>query len=93
MTGHARIREALPTFAAGTARAFLDALARLGHDVSLLLDAAALRPGDLDDPDARIPCSTMGALLAIAQQRRPVANRTSGWRWRRRSAPTRRWNT
>lgn len=55
-------------------RAFLDALARLGYDVQSLLAAAALRDGDLHDPDARIPCEALGAMLSRAQQIRFTPN-------------------
>jgi AraC-like DNA-binding protein len=63
-----------PTFSAGAGRAMLDAFGRLGHDVPSLLSAAGLRSADLDDPDARIPCSALGAVFGVAQQRRPLVN-------------------
>lgn len=74
MTEHASSRQVPPTFAAGTIRAFLDALARLGHDVTGLMDVAGLQAGDLEDPDARVSCDAIGALLARAQRIHPIAN-------------------
>lgn len=61
-----------PTFATGTVRALLDALARLGHDVPSLLGESGVRPADLDDPDARVSCAAVGGLLALAGRRRPT---------------------
>jgi AraC-like DNA-binding protein len=63
-----------PTFSAGAVRALLAAFERLGHDVPSLLSASGLRPSDLDDPDAGIPCAALGAVCVAAQQRRPLAN-------------------
>jgi hypothetical protein len=63
-----------PTFSAGSVRGLLAAFERLGHDVSLLLSASGLRPSDLEDPDARIPCAAVGALFGTAQQSRPIQN-------------------
>jgi AraC-like DNA-binding protein len=61
-----------PTFSAGAVRGLLGAFERLGHHVPSLLSAAGLKPSDLDDPDARIPCAAVGAVFGIAQQRRPL---------------------
>jgi AraC-like DNA-binding protein len=72
LTDRATLPASEPTYSAGTARGILDALERLGHDRASLLSAAGMRPSDLDDPDARIPCAAMGALFCAAQQRRPV---------------------
>jgi AraC-like DNA-binding protein len=63
-----------PTFSAGAARGILAALGRLGHDVPSLLSVTGIRPSDLDDPDARIPCEAMGALFCVARQRLPTPN-------------------
>jgi len=63
-----------PTLTASTVRAVLDALARLGHDVPTLLQAAGLSSPTLEDPDARISCQTVGAVYAQAQQRRRIAD-------------------
>jgi AraC-like DNA-binding protein len=63
-----------PTFSAGAVRALLAAFERLGHDVPSLLGAAGLRASDLDDPDGRVPCGPLGAMVGLAQQRRPLRN-------------------
>lgn len=71
-TERAAAATAAPTFAAGSVRAMLDALARLGHDVPSLVSGAGVRPAELGDPDARVSCAAVGALFALAQQRRPT---------------------
>jgi AraC-like DNA-binding protein len=63
-----------PTFSAGAVRGLLGAFERLGHDVPSLLSEAGIKPSDLDDPDARIPCAVAGAVFAVAQRRRPARN-------------------
>lgn len=62
-----------PLIAAGTLRAFGDALGRLGYDVDALLAAAGLRRAELDDPDAMLPCTAMAQLIAgaAAERRHP----------------------
>jgi AraC-like DNA-binding protein len=63
---------AMPT---GRAKALLDALQGLGHDVPALAAAAAgLRPEDLEDPEATIVCSAVPAILELAFRTRPIAN-------------------
>jgi AraC-like DNA-binding protein len=63
---------AAPSFTAGSTRALLVALGRLGHDVPALLRAAGLSSAALEDPDALVPCATIGAVFGIAQGRRPI---------------------
>jgi len=58
----------------GDVRVFLRALTQLGHDAEALLAAAGARPSDLDDPDARVSCETVGTLLSLAQQMRFTPN-------------------
>jgi len=55
-------------------RAFLAALGQLGYDAESLLAASV--PGDLDlaDPDARVSCDALGALLSLAQRQRFTPN-------------------
>ncbi len=55
-------------------RAFVSALERLGYGSEPLLAAAGLRRRDLDDPDARVPCDALGAMIARAQQQRFTPN-------------------
>jgi len=55
-------------------RALIRAFARLGYDVQSLLSHAALRPCDLDDPDARLPANGWAALIEEAVRQRPLPN-------------------
>jgi hypothetical protein len=54
-------------------RAFVDALERLGYDVTSLLTDAGIRRAELDDPDAMIPSRMCDAILgrACEQRRHP----------------------
>ena len=54
-------------------RVFVDALDRLGYDVATLLGALALRRVDVEDPDAMVPCTAIGKIVAgaMAQGRSP----------------------
>jgi AraC-like DNA-binding protein len=62
------------TMPASDGRAFVSALERLGYRSEPLLAAAGLRSHDLDDPDARVPCDSLGAMIAGAQQQRFTPN-------------------
>jgi len=62
------------TLPSGDLRAFLGALGRLGHDVDGLVASIGLSATDVADPDGRVPCAAIGAVLALAQQRRPTPN-------------------
>jgi AraC-like DNA-binding protein len=55
---------------ANAVRAFVSAFWRLGYDVDSLPASAGLRDDDLNDPDARISCERLGAILSGAQQKR-----------------------
>jgi len=55
-------------------RTFAKGFERLGHDVDALLADVGLRSSDLNDPDGRIPCDVVGALLSRAQQKRFTPN-------------------
>src|SRR5438093_3171267 len=59
---------------ASDGRAFLSALERVGYRLEPLVASAGLCVHDLDDPDARVPCETLGALIAGAQQQRFTPN-------------------
>ncbi|HTO74564.1 MAG TPA: AraC family transcriptional regulator ligand-binding domain-containing protein [Thermoanaerobaculia bacterium] len=54
--------------------AFLDAFERLGYDRADLLRAARLEESNLRSPDALVPASATGAVLARAVQVRPLKN-------------------
>jgi len=62
------------TLPANNARAFIDAFERIGYQIEPLLASARLRVHDLDDPDAELPCETLGALIASAQRQRFTPN-------------------
>ena len=64
----------LPTQPARELTGFLDAFARLGYDVEDLLAAAGLKRADLEDPDARVPCTALGSAICRALERRPLPN-------------------
>ena len=64
----------MATDAASDLRVFVDALGRLGYDSESLVAGAGLRRADLDDPDGRVPCPAMGAVLGHAMQQRPMKN-------------------
>jgi AraC-like DNA-binding protein len=53
-------------------RTYVDALARLGFQVDVLLRDAGVPRSALDDPDGRIPCATIGAILNRALSERRV---------------------
>jgi AraC-like DNA-binding protein len=55
-------------------RSFVNGLGRLGYETRALLTAGALRDADLDDPDSRIPCEALDAILSCAQQQRFTPN-------------------
>jgi AraC-like DNA-binding protein len=55
-------------------RAWIDAFERLGYDVEDLLRQIDVKRGDLDDPDALIPCRVVGALFEVSQRVRPQKN-------------------
>ena len=62
------------TMPANDLRALINAIGRCGYHVDTLLASAGLRDNDLNDPDARIPCEAVGALLSRAQQERFTPN-------------------
>jgi AraC-like DNA-binding protein len=59
---------------AGDVRAFMAGLASLGYDAGSLLGSVGLSDSRLADPDARIPCETMGMILSGAQQAKFTPN-------------------
>src|SRR5580765_7501140 len=74
VTGPNVVAASTMTLPAHDLRVFLDGLGLLGDSVDALLAAARLDRADLTDPDARVPCSAYGALLARAQQERFTPN-------------------
>jgi len=68
------LADSATTQSARDIQAFVETLVRLGHDARALLTAANLTPKDLEDPDARIPCTATGAILEKAHRDRPTTN-------------------
>src|SRR5262249_54123369 len=64
----------LPTVESGCVRPLIDAFERLGHDRRSLIAAAGIDERRLADPDAALPCTVFGALVAHAQSTRPEPN-------------------
>src|SRR6476646_7413091 len=64
----------IPSQPAATLRAFVNALARLGYDEGALLAAAGVSPAHLDDPDGRVPCTSIPAAIGQAMRMRPLRN-------------------
>jgi len=62
-----------PPLSSSQLRAFVNALKRLGYDVTSLLTDAGIRRAELDDPDGMIPSGTCDAILgrACEQRRHP----------------------
>ena len=59
---------------ANDVRVFVETMTRLGYEENALLAPAGLRVVELCDPDARIPCETLGAMVAAAQRQRFTPN-------------------
>src|SRR5690242_13317908 len=64
----------VPTEPISNARAYLQALGRLGYDTRALATAAALPLERLDDADTHVPCTAIGTLFAHAMAKRPMNN-------------------
>ena len=59
---------------AGPIRPLLSALGQLGYDVEALLAAAGVAPGELEDPEAWIPCDVLPRVLGGAMRQRFTPN-------------------
>jgi AraC-like DNA-binding protein len=57
-----------PTIAAADVRVLLNALERVGYDPAALARAVGVDRSLLEDPDARMPCESYGALIEAAQR-------------------------
>ena len=62
------------SYPASNLRVFVDALERLGYAMEPLLADAGISRADLEDPDARIPCSVWGPMFSRALEQRPMKN-------------------
>jgi AraC-like DNA-binding protein len=67
-------RRVSTTIGGHNVRAFVNALERLGYNVESLLAQAMVNRSDLDDPDARIRCDAMPAIVRAAMTERPLSN-------------------
>jgi AraC-like DNA-binding protein len=65
---------AIPTQPGATLRVFVTALGRLGYDTQALLTAARVSEAQLEDPDGRVPCTSIPALICEAMRSRPMKN-------------------
>jgi AraC-like DNA-binding protein len=78
LTRNAKLRApvagGIPTQPAATLRVFVRALGQLGYDSDALLAASGVRPSELDDPDGRIPCPSIPAVICEAMRTRPLKN-------------------
>jgi len=75
LTGGATATRAVPwTMPSADARSFLAALERLHFDRAVLLKASGIAESDLADPDARISCVAIGAMVDAAQRIRFIPN-------------------
>jgi AraC-like DNA-binding protein len=85
MTAHAKtlIKGAKPqgprrrevrTQPSSTLRVFVSGLARLGYETATLLSAAGVTAEQLEDPDGRVPCMSIPAVISHAMRTRPVKN-------------------
>src|SRR5262249_41920888 len=55
-------------------RVMINGLARLGYDTGSLLTPAGISIAGLDDPDAMLPCESVGRLLTGAPKQRSTPN-------------------
>lgn len=85
MTAHAKelisyakpprpIAALVPTQPSSTLRAFVTGLARLGYNMASLLSAAGVTSEQLEDPDGRVPCMSIPAVIGEAMRTRPMTN-------------------
>jgi AraC-like DNA-binding protein len=65
---------AVPDEPIRNARAYLQALGRLGYDTVALATAVGIPLDRVDDADARVPCTTVAALFTQAMAARPLQN-------------------
>jgi AraC-like DNA-binding protein len=63
-----------PVIESGSIRPLIDALERIGLARDRLLSAVAMTEERIQDPDAVMPCTTVGAMLAFARSEWPGKN-------------------
>lgn len=64
----------VPTQPSSTLRVFVTGFARLGYDTASLLSAGGVTVAQLDDPDGRVPCMSLSAVIGTAMRTRPISN-------------------
>ena len=64
----------VPTQPAATLRVFVTALGRLGYSTDALLGASGVSAAQLDNPDGRVPCTSIPAVICEAMRTRPLKN-------------------
>ena len=64
----------IPTQPSSTLRVFVHGLARLGYDMASLLLAAGVTAVQLEDPEGRVPCTSLPAVIEKAMRTRPLSN-------------------
>ena len=64
----------VPTQPSSTLRVFVTGLARLGYNTASLLSAADVTAELLEDPDERVPCMSIPAVIGVAMRTRPLTN-------------------
>jgi AraC-like DNA-binding protein len=78
LTRHAKPRSSIPpqvpTQPSSTLRVFVTGLAGLGYDKAALLSAVGLTEDQIEDPDGRVPCMDIPALIEHAMRTRPTTN-------------------
>ena len=70
----ASVTRGIPTQPSATLRVFIAGLGRLGYDTEALIAASGVHTTQLDDPDGRVPCTSIPAAICEAMRMRPVKN-------------------
>jgi hypothetical protein len=71
---HQPIAAQIPTQPAATLRVFVTALGRLGYETSALLATSGVSASQLDNPDGRVPCTSIPAVICEAMRTHPLKN-------------------
>jgi AraC-like DNA-binding protein len=78
LISHAKLQRLIsaqvPTQPSSTLRVFVTGLAGLGYDKAALLSAAGVTAAQMEDPDGRVPCMSIPALIGQAMRTRPTTN-------------------
>ena len=78
LTSNANLESAIaggiPTLPATTLRVFVTALGRLGYDTGALLAGSGVGAAQLEDPDGRVPCTSISGVICEVMRTRPLKN-------------------